>query len=206
MCSVMQELCAHQDSDVGGNTAAAQKLREVRHDEPSADNPVSPMQFPAFGWNRPAPTPGSREHELGQRVTKRHRKLLKTSPVVRPLSNSSSRSMPESWRRLSRIQEARRRLMKEVCTKYRSNISRTVTPHHVSRIYVEDRYKLLYCEVPKAGCSNWKRVLMVLAGVASSTSDIDHDAVHYGNHLKRLDSFDRQVYCYKFIISGDDSP
>ncbi|XP_036441172.1 carbohydrate sulfotransferase 8-like [Colossoma macropomum] len=193
-----EELCGQQDSDVAGSAAAAQMVRGVRHEEPSADNPVSPMQFPAFDWNRPAPTPGSREHELGQRVTKRHRKLLKTGPVIRSLSNFSlsssslSDSMPESWRRLSRIQEARRRLMKEVCAKYRSNISRTVTPHHVSRIYVEDRYKLLYCEVPKAGCSNWKRVLMVLAGVASSTRDIGHDAVHYGNHLKRLDSFDRQ--------------
>ncbi|XP_066541083.1 carbohydrate sulfotransferase 8-like [Hoplias malabaricus] len=179
-----EELCSHQESDVA---AAALVVRGVKHDEPSADNPVSPMQFPASEWNRAGPTPGSR-------VTKRHRKLLKTNPLVRSNSTSPwlSNTLPESWRRLTRIQEARRRLMKEVCAKYRSNISRTVTPHHVSRIYVEDHYKLLYCEVPKVGCSNWKRVLMVLSGIASSTRDIGHDAVHYGNHLKRLDSFDRQ--------------
>ncbi|KFO30031.1 Carbohydrate sulfotransferase 8 [Fukomys damarensis] len=46
--------------------------------------------------------------------------------------------------------------------------------------------------VPKAGCSNWKRVLMVLAGLASSTADIQHNTVHYGSALKRLDTFDRQ--------------
>ncbi|MCI4378926.1 hypothetical protein PGIGA_G00221960 [Pangasianodon gigas] len=193
-----EELCAQQDSDIKGGATAVRSNRQHRPDEPIADNSVSPMQFPAFEWNKPI--------QASQRITKRHRKLLKTSTVIRPLSNSSSffssssssassssHSTSESWRRLSRIQEARRRLIKEVCAKYRSNISRTITPHHVSRIYVEDRHKLLYCEVPKAGCSNWKRVLMVLAGVASSTLEINHDAVHYSNHLKRLDSFDRRA-------------
>ncbi|KAB1258329.1 Carbohydrate sulfotransferase 9 [Camelus dromedarius] len=60
----------------------------------------------------------------------------------------------------------------------------------MARIYVEDKHKILYCEVPKAGCSNWKRVLMVLSGLAPSADNISHDAVHYGKHLKKLDSFD----------------
>ncbi|XP_052387498.1 carbohydrate sulfotransferase 8-like isoform X2 [Carassius gibelio] len=145
-------------------------------------DPISPMQLPDSQWERDSATPGSREHDPSpQQVTKRHRKLLKTSPVLRPNSSSPSR-----------VQESRRRIIRDVCGKYRSNISRTITPHHVSRIYVEDRHKLLYCEVPKAGCSNWKRILMVLAGVANSTREINHVAVHYDNHLKRLDSFDHQ--------------
>uniref|UniRef100_A0A8C0GEP7 Carbohydrate sulfotransferase n=1 Tax=Chelonoidis abingdonii TaxID=106734 RepID=A0A8C0GEP7_CHEAB len=73
-----------------------------------------------------------------------------------------------------------------------SNNRRIITPYHVSRIFVEDKYRILYCEVPKAGCSNWKRVLMVLNGLASSTKDIQHNTVHYGNYLKRLDGFDRK--------------
>ncbi|XDA78270.1 hypothetical protein R6Z07M_008309 [Ovis aries] len=32
-------------------------------------------------------------------------------------------------------------------------------------ILVSDRYRFLYCYVPKVACSNWKRVLKVLAGV-----------------------------------------
>lgn len=84
-------------------------------------------------------------------------------------------------------------MMGEACAKYRASSSRrAVTPRHVSRIFVEDRHRVLYCEVPKAGCSNWKRVLMVLAGLASSTADLQHNAVHYGGALKRLDAFDRQ--------------
>nr|XP_055029453.1 carbohydrate sulfotransferase 8 isoform X1 [Misgurnus anguillicaudatus]XP_055029454.1 carbohydrate sulfotransferase 8 isoform X1 [Misgurnus anguillicaudatus]XP_055029455.1 carbohydrate sulfotransferase 8 isoform X1 [Misgurnus anguillicaudatus]XP_055029456.1 carbohydrate sulfotransferase 8 isoform X1 [Misgurnus anguillicaudatus]XP_055029457.1 carbohydrate sulfotransferase 8 isoform X1 [Misgurnus anguillicaudatus]XP_055029458.1 carbohydrate sulfotransferase 8 isoform X1 [Misgurnus anguillicau len=159
-------------------------------------NPISPMQLPDFHGKHQSATPGSREHDLeSQRVTKRHRKLLKTSPVVRAQTNSSSSpsyATAESSTGLYDIQESRRRIIREVCAKYRSNISRTITPHHVSRIYVEERHKLLYCEVPKAGCSNWKRVLMVLAGVANSTGKINDKAAHYDNHLKRLDSFDRQ--------------
>ncbi|XP_077050806.1 carbohydrate sulfotransferase 8 isoform X2 [Siphateles boraxobius] len=171
-------------------------VRLHQRSEESDVDPISPMQLPDSQWKRQAPTPGSREHDPGsQQVTKRHRKLLKTSPVQHTNSSSSSSSSSshsEISRRLSDVQESRRRIVREVCGKYRSNISRTITPHHVSRIYVEDRHKLLYCEVPKAGCSNWKRVLMVLAGVANSTREINHVSVHYDNHLKRLDSFDRQ--------------
>ncbi|XP_039539977.1 carbohydrate sulfotransferase 8 isoform X1 [Pimephales promelas] len=169
----------------------SEMVRLHQRSEEGDVDPIVPMQLPDSQWKRQAPTPGSREHDPGsQQVTKRHRKLLKTSPVHTNSSSSSSHS--EISRRLSDVQESRRRIVREVCGKYRSNISRTITPHHVSRIYVEDRHKLLYCEVPKAGCSNWKRLLMVLAGVANSTRDINHVSVHYDNHLKRLDSFDRQ--------------
>uniref|UniRef100_A0A668A0M7 Carbohydrate sulfotransferase n=1 Tax=Myripristis murdjan TaxID=586833 RepID=A0A668A0M7_9TELE len=121
---------------------------------------------------------------------------LNTSAVLLPhifSSSSASGSLSaDRWKTLSRVLEARQQLMKEICAKYKSSISRTITRHHVAHIYVEDKYKLLYCQVPKAGCSNWKRTLMVLAGQASNAQSIKHDTVHYGNHLKRLDSFDRQ--------------
>ncbi|XP_016315828.1 carbohydrate sulfotransferase 8-like [Sinocyclocheilus anshuiensis] len=187
-----QEQCA-QFSEVVGSVSARLGRVNQRSEEGDID-PISPMQLPDSQWKRQAATPGSREHDpSSQQVTKRHRKLLKTSPVRRPHTNSSHPpSSSSSSRRLSDIQESRRRIIREVCGKYRSNISRTITPHHVSRIYVEDHHKLLYCEVPKAGCSNWKRILMVLAGVANSTREINHVAVHYDNHLKRLDSFDHQ--------------
>ncbi|KAM8861393.1 carbohydrate sulfotransferase 8-like isoform 1-T3 [Synchiropus picturatus] len=88
--------------------------------------------------------------------------------------------------------ESRRHLIRSVCTKM-GYPDVAVLRHHVSRVFVENRYKLLYCEVPKAGCSNWKRVLMVLGGSASSARLIPHDEVHYGNHLKQLDSYPRDA-------------
>ncbi|XP_066505038.1 carbohydrate sulfotransferase 8 [Hoplias malabaricus] len=132
--------------------------------------------------------------KLQAQITKNHRKLLLKIPSVLKQPRGGLYGQAENIRRLTKIQQSRRRQMREVCAKYRSSNSRMrlVNRQHVSRIYVEDTYKLLYCEVPKAGCSNWKRVLMVLQGEASSTGEIPHEQVHYGNHLKRLDSFSHQ--------------
>ncbi|XP_052008828.1 carbohydrate sulfotransferase 8-like [Xyrauchen texanus] len=168
--------------------------------------PISPMQLPHSQGPQQAATTRAREPSLSSPpITKLQRKLLKTNPRVQGVSNSSSSfsstsalsksprpkfvSMPEG---LAEVQESRKRLIQEVCAKYRSKISRKIMPHHVSRIYVEDKYKLLYCEVPKAGCSNWKRVLLVLAGIFKSPNSIDTMFVNKANQLKRLDSFDQK--------------
>ncbi|XP_068613700.1 carbohydrate sulfotransferase 8-like [Brachionichthys hirsutus] len=180
------------------------------HDHEAAEDifssPIPPMQFPHFEESRQASTAGSREQDIvSLHVSKRQRKLLKTSPSINHTINnfspptsspSSSSSVSSSSTAIGSfypsIFEARRQLMKEICAKYKSSISRTVTRHHVKHLYVEDKYKLLYCQVPKAGCSNWKRTLMVLAGQAPNAQSIKHDTVHYGHHLKTLDSFGRQ--------------
>uniref|UniRef100_A0A669QTC4 Carbohydrate sulfotransferase n=1 Tax=Phasianus colchicus TaxID=9054 RepID=A0A669QTC4_PHACC len=130
---------------------------------------------------------------------RRRRFVIKKSPILISM-NSSTLNLPtlksddrnSKWKSLYQIQSKRKQIMKETCSKYKSNNRRIITPYHVSRIFVEDKYRVLYCEVPKAGCSNWKRVLMVLNGLASSTKDIQHNTVHYGNYLKRLDGFDRK--------------
>ncbi|TMS01087.1 Carbohydrate sulfotransferase 8 [Larimichthys crocea] len=125
---------------------------------------------------------------VGQPVTKRHRKLLlKTNFVA---SGSAGKDEDQRLRWLARTQESRRHLLADVCAKYQLGIGeQRISQRQVSRVYVEDRSRLLYCEVPKAGCSNWKRVLMVLGGSAASTRDIPHDAAHYANRLRRLESY-----------------
>lgn len=210
-----RETLSTQDRERG----KSESYQDLQAAESILSSPIPPMQFPHFEKSRQTATPGSREQDIGSlHVSKRHRKLLKTSPPIQHIKNnisssssssvSSSSSIsssspvsssiasgffsPERWRKLSSILEARQQLMKEICAKYKSSISKTITRHHVKHIFVEDKYKLLYCQVPKAGCSNWKRTLMVLAGQASNTQSIKHDTVHYGDHLKKLDSFDRQ--------------
>ncbi|XP_070763033.1 carbohydrate sulfotransferase 8-like [Enoplosus armatus] len=124
-----------------------------------------------------------------QPVTKRHRKLLLKSNFVASAGKEEKQHLQQQ---LARTQESRRRLLANVCSKYQPGVTKQrISQRQVSRVYVEDRSRLLYCEVPKAGCSNWKRVLMVLGGSASSTRDIPHDAAHYANHLRRLESYDR---------------
>ncbi|NP_001072529.1 carbohydrate sulfotransferase 8 [Xenopus tropicalis] len=137
-------------------------------------------------------------------LKKKTRFLLKETPILIAM-NSSAVDLTRleindkngKWKKLYEMQIERKKLMRDICSKYKSSSRRIITPYHVSRIFVEDKHKLLYCEVPKAGCSNWKRVLMVLNGLASSTKDIHHNTVHYGNYLKRLDSFDRNGIFYR---------
>ncbi|XP_077420202.1 carbohydrate sulfotransferase 8 isoform X2 [Vanacampus margaritifer] len=168
-------------------------------------SPISPIQFPQF-WKREELNIGeSQEQDLGsQRISKKHRKLLKTSPpnqrTNRPPSSSSSSSSSllsglfslQRWRKLSSLMQQRQQLIKKMCAKYKSKVSKTITQQHVRNIFVEDKHKLLYCQVPKTGCSNWKRTLMVLAGVASDPQNISHNTAHIGSTLKTLNSFDRQ--------------
>ncbi|XP_055481563.1 carbohydrate sulfotransferase 9 [Psammomys obesus] len=109
--------------------------------------------------------------------------------VTRPLNKSSVQD--NKWKKAYAIQEKRRSFLHEFCKKYGGiNDPQANLYSIVSRIYVEDKHRVLYCEVPKAGCSNWKRILMVLNGLASSAYNISHEAVHYGKHLKTLASFD----------------
>ncbi|XP_018095974.1 carbohydrate sulfotransferase 8 isoform X2 [Xenopus laevis] len=137
-------------------------------------------------------------------LKKKTRLLHKETPILIAM-NSSAVDLTRleiddkngKWKKLYEMQIERKKLMRDICSKYKSSSRRIITPYHVSRIFVEDKHKLLYCEVPKAGCSNWKRVLMVLNGLASSTKDIHHNTVHYGNYLKRLDSFDRNGIFYR---------
>lgn len=124
-------------------------------------------------------------------VTKRHRKLLLKRSFAASSAPAGQDEEQHLRRQLARTQESRRRRLADICAKYQPGVTeQRVSQRQVSRVYVEDRSRLLYCEVPKAGCSNWKRVLMVLGGSATSTRDIPHDAVHYGNHLRRLESYD----------------
>ncbi|XP_071593496.1 carbohydrate sulfotransferase 9 isoform X2 [Heliangelus exortis] len=110
-------------------------------------------------------------------------------PVLHPLNKTLVKG--GKWKDVDSTQEKRRSFLHDFCKKYNSRKKLpTHLVHLVSRIYVEDRHKVLYCEVPKAGCSNWKRVLMVLNGLAASANNISHDDVHYGKHLRKLDSYD----------------
>lgn len=149
--------------------------------------PVSP---PAL---RPQPLSSSlfSDSPLGskQPLTKRRRKLLLKSSVA---ASSSPTGQVEVALQLPRMQESRHRLLTDICAQYQPGVDRRPpSQRQVSRVYVEERSRLLYCEVPKAGCSNWKRVLMVLSGSAASTRDIPHDAAHYENCLPRLSGYSR---------------
>lgn len=143
------------------------------------------MQLPNFEKNKQKAPAVSQEQDMGSlQTTKKQRQLLKTSP-------------DESREKLQSIMDARKQLMKEMCAKYKGSISKTITPEHIKHIFVEDKNRLLYCSVPKSGCSNWKRTLMVLSGQASSVENIQHETVHYGGHIKKLNTFNQKEIMHR---------
>ncbi|XP_028011544.2 carbohydrate sulfotransferase 9 [Eptesicus fuscus] len=152
---------------------------------------TSPSQgeSPPLGKTTESPTIKLIAKHQGTKTLSKKFRGMSWPPDTRPLNKSLVKD--NKWRRTDATQEKRRSFLQEFCKKY-GGVSHPQTHlfHMVSRIYVEDKHKVLYCEVPKAGCSNWKRILMVLNGLAPSAYNISHDAVHYGKHLKKLDSFD----------------
>ncbi|KAK2152302.1 hypothetical protein LSH36_332g01009 [Paralvinella palmiformis] len=88
----------------------------------------------------------------------------------------------------------------------------TVGHLDVSRIYVDDKYKLLYCEVPKVACTNWKRILLILTGKMNTTdptqlrSSLVH-TIYQSKYLRTLNTYRpeeilfriRQYYKFMFV-------
>ncbi|XP_077979033.1 carbohydrate sulfotransferase 11-like [Glandiceps talaboti] len=75
-----------------------------------------------------------------------------------------------------------------------SNIGETLN------LLYEDNSKLIYCLLPKVGCTNWLKVWLVLLGVANSSqvNNIHHSKIHFGYrkgnvypHLRKLNRTDQ---------------
>nr|XP_020509235.1 carbohydrate sulfotransferase 8-like [Labrus bergylta] len=119
-----------------------------------------------------------------------------TTPLVteRLKNTSAGNSTPTGWeeglQQLVLKQELRHQVLANICSKYQlGSWDQVVSKTHMSMIHVEDQSRLLYCEVPKVGCSNWKRVLMVLAGRATSVLNIPHVTAHFKNKLRKLEEY-----------------
>ncbi|XP_041652328.1 carbohydrate sulfotransferase 8-like [Cheilinus undulatus] len=118
-----------------------------------------------------------------------------TPPVTEPRGNTSAFNITpaeeeEELQQQMAVQEHRRRHLTKVCSEFfPGSWKKAVKTKHIIRILVEERFRILYCIVPKAGCSNWKRVLMVLAGKETSVLDISHKRAHFHNNLKGLKAY-----------------
>lgn len=119
----------------------------------------------------------------------RRMRTLLLKRFMEPRSNLTSLQLSTWSLAVDAVHEQRRRFLASFCKTFYINKHRRSLIRLVSQVYVEERHKLLYCEVPKAGCSNWKRILMVLSGKASSPHNISHDFVHTSKKLRRLDSY-----------------
>ncbi|XP_074657380.1 carbohydrate sulfotransferase 11-like [Tubulanus polymorphus] len=97
--------------------------------------------------------------------------------------------MKHSFRGREQVYRERRHLVSTICGKLRSS-PRTKLPggNSLRHILVDDVNKVMYCEIPKVGSTNWKWTLLHSSGKinAANLSRIDRANVHNGRYTNSL--------------------
>ncbi|XP_075470276.1 carbohydrate sulfotransferase 9-like [Ascaphus truei] len=93
--------------------------------------------------------------------------------------------------KISTVQNHRKNILKSVCLKNNLNNSGGQISNFVAhRLFVEHNHKFIFCEVPKVGCSNWKRIILLLQmNLGIEANVLKHDDVHTTTLLKRLSDY-----------------
>ncbi|XP_046329107.2 carbohydrate sulfotransferase 11-like [Haliotis rufescens] len=88
-----------------------------------------------------------------------------------------------------------------------------ITPEMFKHIIVNDKYKILYCQVPKVACTNWRRVMLILTGKMNTSEpmELKASAVHgaYDDYLTYLSDLPindikyRLKNYYKFVFTRE---
>lgn len=111
------------------------------------------------------------------------------------------------------VETQRLELLSSVCgnASLRNLTHTPVSRFVLDRIFVCDKHKILFCQTPKVGNTQWKKVLIVLNGAFSAVEEIPESVVHdhEKNGLPRLSSLSEQgiqhrlsTY-FKFFIVRD---
>ncbi|XP_071804249.1 carbohydrate sulfotransferase 8-like [Asterias amurensis] len=94
----------------------------------------------------------------------------------------------------SQVQLQRHKYIQESCAKHPKLTMGGISSTTQRQLLVIDKHKLLYCFIQKAGCTNWKRLLMVMDGNQNRTEDITTGMAHayFGKSKRKLSSFNTQ--------------
>ncbi|XP_022102872.1 carbohydrate sulfotransferase 13-like isoform X2 [Acanthaster planci] len=105
-------------------------------------------------------------------------------------SNESFDLRPDSsfMQQQAVVQRKRKRTLQDVCRKHPQLTDVQLTSRNTRLLFATDKTRLLYCAVPKAGCTNWKKVLMVLEGHQKHVWNITGYEAHQHNHIRNLSS------------------
>ncbi|XP_011911005.1 PREDICTED: carbohydrate sulfotransferase 10 isoform X5 [Cercocebus atys] len=137
-----------------------------------------------------------------------------THAHTRPLTlQPTGKELPDSRLVQPLVYMERLELIRNVCRDDAlKNLSHTpVSKFVLDRIFVCDKHRILFCQTPKVGNTQWKKVLIVLNGAFPSIEEIPENVVHdhEKNGLPRLSSFSdaeiqkRLKTYFKFFIVRD---
>jgi len=109
-------------------------------------------------------------------------------------SNEISSRLESSLSVMERF-KMRKMVLKKVCME--RGLNTTLNKSSLKNIYVNDKYKFIYCEVPKVACTNWKRILLFLSGKLNKNKSLylkskDVHSPEYGKYLRTLDEYSEQ--------------
>nr|XP_025043319.1 carbohydrate sulfotransferase 8-like [Pelodiscus sinensis] len=79
-------------------------------------------------------------------------------------------------------------ILNATCLMNNLSLSKRNLTHDVARqIFVEHNHKFIYCEVPKVGCSSWKKIILLLTmNLSRKASEVQHSLIHLTPLIKRL--------------------
>lgn len=95
--------------------------------------------------------------------------------------------------------------MKKFCESYRMN-SKQITRGSFDHVIVSDKYKLLYCSIPKVACTQWKKIFLTLHDKMEGIRYNDHEKYHEKWRFKYLSQYSipgikrRLRSYYKFVF------
>ncbi|XP_068108021.1 carbohydrate sulfotransferase 9-like isoform X1 [Hyperolius riggenbachi] len=71
-----------------------------------------------------------------------------------------------------------------------TNVTFPLNRKVAAQLYVEHSHKFIYCEVPKAGCSNWKRIILSLNDSLGLTlNELRYHIIHASPYMHKLSSY-----------------
>ncbi|KAH9492025.1 Carbohydrate sulfotransferase 11 [Bulinus truncatus] len=115
----------------------------------------------------------------------------KESSKLQQVENMVTFRSPDWWRRH----------LESTCGKLGHTGNMNLSLSLLDRIIVNDKYKIMYCPIPKVASTTWRRIFILLSGHASMdhlTSMLPDDVHHkYSKYLKHLSDYTQEEISYR---------
>ncbi|XP_072181002.1 carbohydrate sulfotransferase 11-like [Diadema setosum] len=83
-------------------------------------------------------------------------------------------------------QNTRKATIKRVCRENEQLVLSKISDVTLKTLYVDEKDKIIYCSIPKAGCTSWKRLLMSATNDSVQVESISKDYAHHNKMLRTL--------------------
>lgn len=91
------------------------------------------------------------------------------------------------------VQTLRLQILRRYCEKKEpSQLDKMTAIRRIYTTIYKNENKVIYCAVPKAACSNWKRIFMIFEHLIGKPTDVVADSVH-GWFYKLLYKTDKKI-------------